>query len=198
MNKIILFAILALVIAGCASNKPAQEQTSPAIQTVNETPAKTFSTYNNHGFTIKYPYDWSVKPGANTNTVIFQSTTGALSVGVQDMGNNTMTLENYTAFNIDQKNKTVTDFNLIEASESTLGSNPASTIVFSGKLVQNGKEMTFTRTQISTIKDNKLYVLEYINSANANGKEITFDTDTLKQMVVSFRINEDYKPQVAL
>jgi len=193
---IILFFMISLVLAGCSTKSPIQntavQPTSvPSTVKAPSTNQTSMLTYSNYGIKIQYPSGWKVREDVPGTLVVFQSGSGILSFGYKDMGNETVTLENYTAFNVDYKNKTIEDFKILELSKTLLSGRTAYQLVFTGKVMSGNTELVYKRVQMITSKDNKMYILEYIISITANGKEMPSDVNMLKKMTRSFEITDD-------
>jgi hypothetical protein len=192
----ILFLLIASVLAGCSTKTPTQNtvvQPTAVPSTTAKAPDSTQTsmlTYNNHGIKIQYPEGWKVREDVPGTLAVFQSGSGILSIGVKDMGSEAVTLENYTAFNVDYKNKTIQDFKIIELSKTQLSGRDAYQLVFTGKVKSDDKELVYKRVQIITAKDNKMYMLEYIISVTANGIEMPSDINMLKRMTRTFEITD--------
>ncbi|MGA7077065.1 MAG: PsbP-related protein [Halobacteriota archaeon] len=175
-TAVLLVAIivsLSVLAAGCTSN--VGNKTPPPSPT---------NTYNSaKGFTIKYPSDWTKnEPKSGAIAVLFgiptNNATENLNVQVWNRSAND-TLSSLTPSKLSAL-QDFSDFEQIEAGNTTLAGNPAYKIVYTATV--DGDHLKLT--QIWTVKDGKEYIITYKAAPN------NYDTyaSTAQQMIDSFQI----------
>ena len=133
-------------------------------------PSSTLSlTYESaaYGVRIKYPQDWIQGGGSMGAFVVFYppKSSGSfpfleenLSISFEDLSAQPMTLDAYVQLSINEPRQSVTDFNLIDSSPTTLAGIPAHKVVFTGKHDQDSLEWL----QVYTIIGNRAYTITCI------------------------------------
>ncbi len=181
-----LLLIAVIFVSGCAGNggqvnEALTDKTQSAVQ---------FEIYENSDFdiAIDYPSDWDVSeqvPGAivaflspiESDSDIFREN---LNIILQDLSDNPMTLDEYTALSLKQAEQLLTDFKLIESNAAALAGNPAHKIIYTATQGQYNLKVM----QSYTIKNDVVYLLTY--TAEVDGYQISLET--AQQIIDSFRI----------
>jgi hypothetical protein len=135
------------------------------------------------GFTIKYPSDWTKsEPKSGAISVLFgipkDNATENLNVQVWNLSAND-TLRSRIAYRLSVA-QDFSDFEQIEAGNTTLAGNPAYKIVYAANV--DGDQLKVT--QIWTVKDRKEYIITY----KADPKNYDTYASTAQQMIDSFKI----------
>jgi hypothetical protein len=200
LASIIFVLLVSVFSAGCQTAAPAAQDASvqtpdTASPTGDAAPAPKndgvvtyeYYTFETDDMKIKYPSNWTKREDIPGTTVVFQSTSGIFSVGIKDLGQD-VALDDFSAWNVDQKNKTVDGFTLVGFANTTLSGEPARSLVFTGKMESDGKEAVVKRVQIWTIYDGKAYMLEYVISVTKDGKEQKYDLFKLRKIASTFTL----------
>lgn len=133
---------------------------------VAQSDTEDFKTYTNTGFgiVIQYPADWSVKEGESGDVVHFyaplEDASDQFSENVGIRVSNVpagTSLTDFTDAFVKELEKIVTDFKIIESTDTTFAANPAHMLVYTTTQGQYKLELL----QIYTIKDDKFYLLTY-------------------------------------
>ncbi len=200
----ILIAIFGLAIlsggfhlemsVGNTTHKSTLPTPQPSETSVTQ-PSSNFLTYDNttYRIRIKYPSEWTKSEGISGLTVAFLSPIESSSDNFREnlnviVGNFTqsMTLDEYIDFSINQLKKEITDFSIIDSSATTLAGNPAHKIIFTGTISgKSGNQGQFLKwMQVYTIKNNRSYVITYCAEVNKH----SYFLDTIQKMINSFEI----------
>ena len=160
--------VTAFVFNGCSPEEETRkEQTTIQEKSNEEAVEQNFNTYKNDEFGIQlnYPNTYQVKEGLmgtvaaflsplKDSTDLFQEN---LTVLVQDLSSQPMTLKEFTELSLSQIPQVITDANIISSEAASLAGNPANKVVYTGKQGQyNLKWM-----QLWTIVDTSAYLLTY-------------------------------------
>ena len=128
--------------------------------------AEELSTYSNEAEKIKfqYPSNWAIKENQMGSLVAFvsprESESDSFMENVNLLLENTppdTSLEKYNSYGLEMLKKVVTDFNIIESNDTTLGGLPASNMIYTGRM----GEFNLKYFQVWTLKDGKAYVCTY-------------------------------------
>ncbi len=203
----ILFLVL-LVALGCApeavpsSIAPATPTTAASsatpVLTPTAIPTTTLTTniptlsltYENsaYGVRIKYPQGWTKQEGGTGTVVQFFSpkesnstSQEALTIIVQDLSAQSLTLDAFTQRITSQLKQTITDFNLIESGASTLAGSPAHKVVYTGIQGQRNPKVL----RVWTIVNSKGYIIMYAADLSKYSEFLGI----IQQMIDSFSIS---------
>lgn len=148
-----------------------------------------FLTYNSpaYGIRINYPNNWVKQEQLLGTVVSFLSPMESESdnfrenfnIMVEDLPEQ-MSLSVYSQAGIAQLKNIINDITLLSSTKTTLDGNKAQEIVFTG----NQGIYNLKWNMVFTIKNNKAYVLSYIEETNNNNEFIT----DVKEMVNSFEV----------
>jgi hypothetical protein len=172
-----------VLVSGCVTQS--KEQTSGSRQSQQSV---DFFTYENqqYGISVDYPKNWTVQEGAygaiaafispSENTADFRENVLLMEENISDSA----TLEKYDDVAIGQLSDVITEFKLLESSDTTFAGLPAIKTIFTGVQGKFGLKWM----EILTIKNRKGYAFVY--TAEASGYDRFLQTaDT---MANSFRI----------
>jgi hypothetical protein len=177
----------------------------------NTTEGGDILTYQNTSYNIRiqYPANWTKDEqdfdsnDTITNIVTFFSPLTSrfdiysenLGISIEGLSNPNMTLEEYATSLINDYNKTLTDFNLIETDTTyitksyahivDLAENPAYKLVYTDK----EDNINYETMEIGTIIGDKVYYIEYI----AEEKKYSNYLPTIQMMINSLEIKSDDK-----
>lgn len=204
--RVLLAIILVLtMLLGCQTptavpNPPTAVPVPIASTTPTPTPTPTPApttniptislTYENsaYGVGIKYPQGWTKQEGATETVVQFfapkessSTSQSAVAIVVKDMAAQSLSLDAYTERVTSQLQQTLTDFNLIESSSTTLAGNPAHKVVYTGKQEQRNPKVY----QVWTIINNKAYMIKYA----ADPSKYADFIEIVQQMTNSFSVS---------
>lgn len=167
-------------------------QISKGVNTETKNSADiSYKDYVNQNFNIKlsYPSDYKTKEGYMGAVVFFlspienpnDSFQENLSVMVQDLSGQSLTLNDFSQLNLKQIETIVTNAKIISSKETTLAGKPGYEVIYSG---QQGKYNLKWR-QLWTIVDNKAYII------SSTSEEARFDNyfETFNKMADSFEIS---------
>jgi serine/threonine-protein kinase len=164
IQTLFILALLFLVAACDGSQTPTASL--PTDTALPPTPDVTFQVYerDDYGYRFEYPADWEIVEKPDAQIVLFLSPEGEsgsfrenVSVLVQDLGAETVTLEEYTDLALSQAEGLIADYMLIESAPATLAGNPGYTIVYRG--TQGVYDVLWL--QIWTLVDDRAYVVTY-------------------------------------
>lgn len=184
MSKQFIFrccVLLALMLGGAVSAAAAGAGGNAADYRVYENPA-----YN---FAMAYPADWRVVEGYMGTVVLMGSPAETptdkfaenISVYAGKLPPNTaVTLDQYTAANIEQLRKVVGEFKLIKQEKATLAGAPAGTIIYTGR--QGVFRLKWRQDYL--VVDNVAYVITF------TAEEAQYDKyeKTVRTILKSFRL----------
>jgi eukaryotic-like serine/threonine-protein kinase len=152
-------ALLALLVAGCSEGSSSANSPTGA--------ASGFLTYSDskYGFRISYPPDWAEQLGVAGTVVAFLSSSEDSSdtfrenvnVGVEDLPNPGMTLDQFTAAALAQVEGLITNFTLVSKEATAVAGRFAERVVYTG---QQGK-FDLKWQQVWLIDKARAYVLTY-------------------------------------
>jgi hypothetical protein len=190
MKKTTILIILVFLISLAGCQQKAEPAAAPAQKTVSPNPLGNISTltFDEQGIRVKYPSTYNARKDFPNTIVVLQNPAGIVSFAAKDLENTSITLDEYSVFNIEQKNKSVEDFKIIGMGNLTLAGLPGYGMVFSGKTQTKDQELVFKRAQLWTVKDGKAYMAEYIISITAQGKEIPSDVKTMQKIISTLEI----------
>lgn len=165
-----------------------------AVQNFSKTQVETFLNYQNSAdrFKIKYPEKWEKQEPQNpliSDVVVFispkknsaDSYQEKITVSIEDLSKNPMSLDEYNKWSVNQIKTTYTDFKILEENSKTLANNPGHVVVFDAK----DEEKDTKKMQTWTLMNNKAYVLTY----TAEKKEYSEYMKTAETMINSLEIN---------
>lgn len=168
-NRLVRIFLITVVVTGCAEQ---------------------FKTYVNYAQRIKihYPVAWIMQEEVMGAVVTFNSAQeGAndrfqenVSIIIQDLGEQKVTLKQYTEAVIGQLPRIMPGLNLIESKPIILSKNPAHKIICTAQQA----EFRLKILQVWTIKDNRTYMLTFTAE---EGKYPKFDK-TVEKMLKTFKI----------
>lgn len=166
MRKILIVLLSLILIIGCTPEEyPVKKSPEISIQSDFELP-NDFLTYNNYGVKIGYPNHWTKTDNPYEKVIVFfssplESSTDKFSeninIVIEDVSFYYSNLDEYKDYTIKNMPKFVKNFKLISSSRVAINELPASEMVFSSR--QEGIDLK--QLQITTIKDNKAYILTY-------------------------------------
>jgi len=137
---------------------------------------------------LNYPSTWSVQENISDLNAIFRSPLTDtndkfhenVSLSVQDLSSQPMTLEQYTELSFSQFEMILTDYKLVSSEESTLGGYKAQKIVFTcTQGVFNVKYMF-----ICAVNGNKAYLLTLTSLADSYDNYISTAEDIVKSFII--------------
>lgn len=195
-KKIVILLVLVIVIAAGAylligrdKNQKGGSQPTP---TPTEAVLVDFLTYENseNGIKIKYPKDWEKQEAAGGASVVFLSQKESeadafrdnVSVVIQDLSSQPMTLEEYSNVSISSFPSFVPNFQQIELKDVTVAKNPGKKIAYTGKL----QDYNVKVIQVWTIKNNDAYILTYLAAEENYSKYL----DLAEKVINSFEITK--------
>ncbi len=176
---ILTLALSAIACGGGGEETPKSTQTQ-ALTSDYDSPL--------YGIRIAYPQDWTKQEGLLGTVVSFLSPTKRepyiaqenVSIRVDDLSTQPMTLNEFTQLAISQLQQVITDYHIIDSGETALADRPAYEVVFTGKQGQ----YTLKWRLAWAVENNKAYIITYTatESNYANYQEI------VDQMIDSFEI----------
>jgi hypothetical protein len=173
---------------------PPDASTAPVEDTPTPSPTRGSRTYLSYeseanGFSIDYPEEWQVSdkesmPGTTAFVAPLQGQGDSfrenVSVVVQTLPAGTTTLDKYTEMALAQGQEYIPLFAVQESRPTTLGSNPAQEVVYTG--LQGEREMRWLG--IWALVEDRVYILTY----TAEDQEYTAFRSVVQQMIRSVQI----------
>jgi hypothetical protein len=190
--------ILVPTVIQPALSQPHTMEMSPQA---NITTTTEFAVYDNPSLGIKilYPADWKPFQTSTVNRTIIEfrqkvmnehdPLSSFMSVSVENLSGTVKTLDVLTKQNIDQANKSLPNFRLIESNITTLANNPAYKVV--STFTNSGFDDPLYSPQFQTmniwaIKEDRIYTISYSQTHSGFSTHLP----NIQKMIDSFEITK--------